>query len=45
MISKADFATEWRNHSHSNFTLRSSMTDEEEFVARSQLKWARDGDA
>jgi hypothetical protein len=29
---------------HSNFALfRSSMTDEEEFAARSQLKWTREG--
>jgi hypothetical protein len=46
MISLADFTTEWRNHSHSNFALfRSAMTDEEEFAARSQLKWTREGDA
>jgi hypothetical protein len=46
MISLADFTTEWRNHTHSNFALsRSPMTDEEEFSARSQLKWTREGDA
>jgi hypothetical protein len=46
MILKVDFTTEWRNHSHSNFALfRSSMTDEEEFSACSQLKWTREGDA
>src|SRR4029077_20260563 len=46
MILLAHFTTEWRNHSHSNFALfRSSMTDEEEFSARSQLKWTREGDA
>ena len=40
MVSLADFTTAWRNHSHSNFALfRSPMTDEEEFSARSQLKW------
>jgi hypothetical protein len=45
MIPKVDFTTEWRNHSHSNFApFRSSMTDEEEFAARSQLKWTREGD-
>jgi hypothetical protein len=44
MISKVDFTTEWRNHSHSNFALfGSSMTDEEEFAARWQFKWQRDG--
>src|SRR6476660_2381937 len=46
MISLTDFTTEWRNHAHSNFALfRSSMTDEDEFAARSQLKWTREGDA
>jgi hypothetical protein len=29
----------------SDFTLRSSMTDKEEFAARSQLKWTREGNA
>ena len=45
MISLADFTTEWRNHSHSNLHFLDSMTDEEEFAARSQLKWTREGDA
>jgi hypothetical protein len=46
MIPKVDFTTEWRNHSHSNFALfRSSMTDQDEFAARSRLKWTREGDA
>jgi hypothetical protein len=45
MILKADFATERRSPSQSNFGIfRSVMTDEEEFAARSQLKWTREGD-
>ena len=46
MIRKVDFTTEWRNHPHSNFALfRGSMTNQEEFAARSQLKRTREGDA
>jgi hypothetical protein len=46
MILLADFATERRNQSHSDLALFSSpMTDEEEFAARNQLKWRREGDA